>query len=310
MKTKHFTLKVDDGTEIFVYVWLPEVEGGVKAVVQIAHGMAETAARYERLARRLTEAGYAVYANDHRGHGKTAGTPEKVGILGPDGFNLMTEEMAKLTDRIHSFHKEVPVILFGHSMGSFLTQQYMYRFPDKVNGIILSGSNGPQASTLTAAVWIAKLEARLRGEQHRSKLLDRLSFGAYNQNFRPNRSAFDWLSRDTSEVDAYMQDPFCGVVFTSSFFRDFFKGLLEIHLPENMKLIPKELPVYVFSGDEDPVGGRGKGIRKLLAIYTQLGLQHVSSKLYSGGRHEMLNELNRDEVTEDIIEWLGSIVRL
>jgi alpha-beta hydrolase superfamily lysophospholipase len=266
--------------------------------------MAETAERYERLAQTLTNHGYIVVANDHLGHGKTAGSLDKVGILGAGSFNRMVKDMAELSDRISQAHSGLPIFLLGHSMGSFLTQQYMYRFPSKVSGIILSGSIGNPSSAIGIAAKIAAFEAKLRGGNYRSKLLNSLSFGSYNKAFRPNRSNFDWLSRDTAEVDAYINNPFCGAVFTASFFHDLFKGLQETYLEANMRKIPKDLPVYVFSGENDPVGGMGKGVRQLLRIYHELGLKQVSSTLYPEGRHEMLNELNREEVMSDLLSWL------
>jgi alpha-beta hydrolase superfamily lysophospholipase len=294
MRIHNFTWKDIDGVDLFVYEWHPDEHTRVKGIVQISHGMAETAARYERLALALTTQGYIVYANDHRGHGRTAESPERLGILGQDGFHRMVANMAELTDRIRARHKELPIFLLGHSMGSFLTQQYMVQFADKIKGVILSGSNGLQNPMLGIAIWIASVQAKLQGENHRSNLLNLLTFGSYNKAFRPNRSPFDWLSRD----------PYCGVIFTASFFRDFFKGLKEIHLPEQMAKIPKNLPIYVFSGEKDPVGAMGKGVRKLLKMYCELGLKQVSSTLYPEGRHEMLNELNHDEVTKDLIDWL------
>jgi alpha-beta hydrolase superfamily lysophospholipase len=304
MRSNSFTWTDTDCLALFVYEWHPDEPSSVKGIVQISHGMAETAGRYERLALALTAHGYIVYANDHRGHGRTAGSPERLGILGKNGFHRMVTNMAELTDQIRAKHGNLPIYLLGHSMGSFLTQQYMYRYPDKIKGVILSGTNGKQESMLGVAIWIASMEAKLRGETYRSKLLNHLSFGAYNKAFQPNRSEFDWLSRDTAEVDAYIQDPLCGVIFTASFFRDFFRGLQDIHLPQNMAIIPKDLPIYVFSGEKDPVGAMGKGVRQLLRMYHELGLKQVSSMLYPEGRHEMLNELNRDEVTKDLINWL------
>jgi alpha-beta hydrolase superfamily lysophospholipase len=303
MKAKHHTWEDSEGVHIYTYEWHPEFEKS-KAVVQISHGMAETAERYERLAQTLTNHGYIVVANDHLGHGKTAGSLDKVGILGAGSFNRMVKDMAELSDRISKAHSGLPIFLLGHSMGSFLTQQYMYRFPSKVSGIILSGSIGNPSSALGIAAKIAAFEAKLRGGNYRSKLLNSLSFGSYNKAFRPNRSNFDWLSRDTAEVDAYINNPFCGAVFTASFFHDLFKGLQETYLEANMRKIPKELPVYVFSGENDPVGGMGKGVRQLLRIYHELGLKQVSSTLYPEGRHEMLNELNREEVMSDLLAWL------
>jgi alpha-beta hydrolase superfamily lysophospholipase len=303
MKTGHHTWQDSEGVSIFTYVWQPEM-AREKAVLQIAHGMAETAERYERVARALTDRGYIVVANDHRGHGKTADAADQLGIFAPDSFHRMVTNMAELTDRIKQAHSGLPVFLFGHSMGSFLAQQYMYRFPNQVSGVILSGSNGKQGGSLDIGAKLAALIAKIRGEHHRSNLLNKLSFGAFNKAFRPTRSDFDWLSRDVAEVDAYIQNPYCGAVFTAGFFRDFFKGLQEIHEEGNMRKIPKDLPIYVFSGERDPVGGMGKGVRQLLRMYHDLEFTQVSSTLYPEGRHEMLNELNRDEVTKDLISWL------
>jgi alpha-beta hydrolase superfamily lysophospholipase len=308
MQERHFRWMDSEGVELYIYVWFPDPEVSAKAVVQISHGMAETAVRYQRVASVLTSQGYIVYASDHRGHGRTAGSPEKVGLFDRDSFNRMCENMADVTNLIREHHPELPIFLLGHSLGSFLSQQYMYKHAEKVNGIILSGSNGKLGASLLFGAWLAAIEAKLKGEQYRSKLMNGLIFGAYNKAFRPNRTEFDWLSRDTAEVDAYIHDPFCGTVFAAGYYRDFLMGLIEIHRLENMQKIPKSLPVYLFSGDQDPVGLMGKGFRQLLQMYQDLGLTQVSSKLYSGGRHEMLNETNRDEVMGDLLAWLDAQV--
>jgi alpha-beta hydrolase superfamily lysophospholipase len=305
---EHFTFTDTDNKPIFVYHWGVEGSQTPRAIVQIAHGMAETAARYERFAQVLSVAGYEVYANDHRGHGRTAGHPDQVGIIGENGFSKMTDAMAQLTDEIAIRHPGIPIVLFGHSMGSFLAQQYMYRYADKVSGVVLSGTNGRHSSMIWVGIRIAELLASTKGEEHRSKLLMKLSLGSYNKAFQPNRTVCDWLSRDEAEVDRYVADPFCGGVFTASFFRDFFRGLLDIHQAKHMKRIPKQLPILLFAGERDPVGRMGKGVIQLLETYRSLGIGQVSCKLYPEGRHEMLNETNRDEVTHDIIEWLNRTI--
>ncbi|MDF2958645.1 MAG: alpha/beta hydrolase [Paenibacillus sp.] len=266
--------------------------------------MAETAERYGRFAKVLTDAGYEVYANDHLGHGRTAGNPERVGHTANDGFSKMTDALARLTDIIAERHPAVPVYLFGHSMGSFLAQQYMYRFPAKISGVVLSGSNGRQSPMIRVGIALAELLASTKGDHHRSALLMNLTFGSYNKEFRPVRTEFDWLSRDEAEVDRYIEDPFCGGVFTAGFFRDFFHGLVEIHRPENMERIPKQLPVFIISGERDPVGRMGRGVMQLVSMYSKLGMEEVQYKLYPGGRHELLNEINRDEVMTDVAAWL------
>ena len=313
MQNQSFIWKDSKDTDVFIYEWLPREHTSIKAIVQIAHGMSETASRYERLAAVLTKQGYAVYANDHLGHGLTAGSPDRVGKFEKDCFHRMVENMGGITNHIRSFYEaDLPLFVLGHSMGSFLTQHYMVSYvnehPEQVQGIILSGSNGKQGISLNAGIVLSSLEAAIRGDHHRSNLITALLFGAYNKKLAPNRTPSDWLSRDTAEVDAYEADPYCGVTFTSGYFRDFFKGLKEIHRPDHVSKLRKELPVLVLSGDEDPVGEYGRGVRRLVGMYEALGLKDVTSKLYPGGRHEMLNEANRDEVMQDILAWLDSQV--
>ncbi|HOB20734.1 MAG TPA: lysophospholipase, partial [Candidatus Atribacteria bacterium] len=272
--------------------------------------MAEHAGRYGRFADFLANNGYIVYANDHRGHGRTAGDPEAAGYLGRDGFFGMARDMKLLTDRIKAEEPDLPLYLFGHSMGSFLAQYYITKWGGGLKGVILSGSNLQKGPVLKAGIIIAGLQRLLLGDRKRSKLLNSLSFDSFNKRFRPVRTPFDWLSRDTAEVDRYVADPYCGAVFTTSFFHDFFKGLDGLYDKAALEAIPKDLPVLILSGDMDPVGGFGKGPRLLEKLYHSLGLLDVTLKLYTDGRHEMLNEINRDEVMKDILGWLGKYERL
>jgi len=269
--------------------------------------MAETAARYGRFAEVLTKNGYIVYANDHRGHGMTSGDLENVGYLAEeDGFDWMVKDMHQLTTLIKKEYPEFPVFLFGHSMGSFAAQRYIMLFGKEIKGVILSGSNGSAALLHNLGFLVAGHEVKKRGRRVKSERMNKLSFGSFNNAFRPNRTEFDWLSRDNGEVDKYINDPYCGSVFTAGFFYDFMKGLKETDKLKNVLLVPKDLPVYIFSGDKDPVGGAGKGVRKLYNTYKKCGLLDVSMKLYPEGRHEMLNETNRDEVMKDVVDWLDS----
>lgn len=305
MKSETFKFKEGTGPDIFVYKWIPDEGVKVKAVVQIAHGMAETAGRYERFAERLTAEGYLVYANDHRGHGKTAVDADRVGDLGDDGFNNMVKEMRRLQAIINEENPGLPFFLFGHSMGSFLLQRYICLYGNDLDGAILSGSNGRVGILLDIGLFLAKREVKKLGRGHRSHKLTKLSFGGYNKPFRPNRTNFDWLSRDEAEVDKYVNDPFCGGVFTAGFFYDLSGGLKTVEDKKELAGIPATLPIYIFSGDKDPVGKFGKGVMKLVKTYRKLGIKDLQYKLYEGGRHEMLNETNRDEVMQDVIEWLN-----
>ena len=305
MIEKNFTFKDSDEVEIFVYKWEPEEESIPKGVIQISHGMAEHAARYARFAERLTAAGYIVYANDHRGHGKTAGKIENVGYCGEDGFNWMVKDMKELTSIIKGENLGLPVFLFGHSMGSMLSQIYIALYGSELNGAILSGTSGKQGFILNLGIFMAKRQVVKIGVKTPSETMNKMTFASYNKEFIPARTAFDWLSRDEKEVDKYINDKLCGGVFSAGFFYDFLRGLKEMHRVEIMEKIPKSLPVYFTSGEKDPVGKNCKTIVSLIEEYKKLGIKDVSYKFYKDGRHEMLNEINRDEVMEDVINWIS-----
>ncbi|MHB8075328.1 lysophospholipase [Desulfosporosinus fructosivorans] len=305
MSGNEFTFRSEEGTEIFVYTWMPDDKVTAKGIVQIAHGMAETGERYERFAKELTENGYIVYINDHRGHGKTAKTVGNLGYLAEtEGFKWLVEDLHQLSAIIKREKPDLPLFLLGHSMGSFVTQKYIMLYGQELKGAILTGSNGKQGIILHIARSLAKAEVMIHGRRAKSEKLAKMSSGRYNQAFKPNRTDFDWLSRDTTEVDKFINDPFCGTVFTAGFFYDLLTGLIEIENKRNIATVPKELPIYIFSGDKDPVGRQGKGIIKLFDTYKEIGIRNVSCKLYKDGRHEMLNETNREEVMRDVIAWL------
>lgn len=302
----NFTYPSSDGTEINVYKWTPKEEE-IKGIVQISHGMAETAIRYERFAKVLNQNGYIVYANDHRGHGNTAENIESLGYLGDnDGFNLLIGDIAKLSDIIREENGDLRIYLFSHSMGSFAAQRYIMDFKDKIDGLVLSGSNGEQGFTLNIARTIAKIEMLIRGRKGKSKLMNTLSFGAYNKKFKPEKTGSEWLSRDEEEVKKYIEDPYCGTIFPTSFYYDFLESLQYIEDESNFKKIPKDLPILIISGEEDPVGDSGKGLKKLYNRYKEAGVKDLAIKLYPGARHEILNEINRNEVMDDVVNWLDN----
>lgn len=305
MLENEFTFRSEEGAEIVGYSWAPDDRVEVKGIVQIAHGMAETGARYERFAKTLTDNGYIVYINDHRGHGKTAKTVENLGYLAEsEGFKWLVEDLHQLSGIIKKENSTLPLFLLGHSMGSFVTQRYIMLYGQELKGAILSGSNGKQGIMLHIAQFLAKVEVIKKGRRAKSERLVKMSFGNYNKTFKPNRTEFDWLSKDAAEVDKYINDPFCGTVFTGGFFYDLLTGLIEIEKKRNIAKVPKELPIYIFSGEKDPVGKQGKGIIQLFNTYKGIGIKDVTYKLYKEGRHEMLNETNREEVMSDVIAWL------
>lgn len=307
MELKNFTFKSEEGTLVYVYNWIPNSDVKVKGVVQIAHGMAETAARYERFAEFMTQNGYIIYINDHRGHGKTAGSVKKLGILADsDGFEWMVKDVHQLSGIIKKEHPELPLFLYGHSMGSYVTQRYIMLFGSELKGALLSGSNGKQGPILTIGTIVAKREIKKNGRVVKSDKLNQMSFGGFNRAFKPNRTDFDWLSRDNAEVDKYIKDPYCGTVFTGGFFFDLLTGLKEVEKKENIDNVPKNLPILIFSGAQDPCGKNGKGVTRLCNTYKKHGIEDVTLKLYPEARHEVLNETNRDEVMNDVLKWVDS----
>jgi alpha-beta hydrolase superfamily lysophospholipase len=309
MKNDTFTFKASDETQIFTYRWMPDNASDIKGAVQIAHGMAEHAARYERFAEALTKAGYAVYANDHRGHGKTAGSQEKVGYFADEnGWEKVVEDMRTLTGIIKKECPKKPFFLFGHSMGSFLSRHYSMLYASELSGLILSGTGGDPGAIGKVGLFIAKMDAKIHGKKAKSKIMNKLSFGAFNGSFKPNRTDYDWLSRDNAEVDKYISDSWCGAVFTAGFFCDMLGGIGYINKKENIAKIPKNLSIYIFSGAKDPVGGNTKGVSQVYNALKDAGIGDLTLKFYEDGRHEMLNEINREEVFTDVIAWLNKHV--
>ncbi|MDL0314986.1 alpha/beta hydrolase, partial [Clostridioides difficile] len=296
MKCTNFTFKGEEGLDIYTYKWEDENIKKPKAVIQIAHGMAETAQRYETFAKVLTKNGYIVYINDHRGHGKTAKIIENVGHLAEkEGFRCLVEDMYTLTNIIKKENEDLPIYLFGHSMGSFASQRYIMDYSNNLSGLILCGSNGKQGIILNLAHLIINREIKKYGRRSKSNKINNLIFGG--EIIRRNeKTKFDWLSRDKEQVEKYINDPFCGVVCSCGFFYDLVQGLKEIEDKENLKKVPLDIPIYIISGDKDPIGKNGKGVLRLRDRYIKLGVKDVTCKLYKDGRHELLNEINREEV--------------
>lgn len=308
MKNEHFSFVDIEGKDIYVYKWVP-LTGNIKGAIQIAHGLSETAGRYERFAEILTDRGYIVYANDHRGHGNTAGDLANLGYAGEDGFNLMIENMKQLNEIIKSENNNIPVFLLGHSMGSHLSQVYITRYGNTLNGVILSGTSGKQGFILNMGIFLAKRGIKKSGVRARAYNINKLSFGGFNKEFSPNRTEFDWLSRDEKEVDKYVNDDYCGAVPTYGFFYDYFKGFKVMHDKINLEKIPKQLPIYLYSGEKDPVGGDTKSVLNLIELYKEQEIKDITYKFYKDGRHEMLNELNKDEVMNDVANWIDSHIK-
>jgi alpha-beta hydrolase superfamily lysophospholipase len=290
-----------DGVEISYRRWLPS--SAPKAIVEIAHGASEHAGRYDRFARFLTTHGFAVYAIDHRGHGATAAVTG-VGKGGPRGWEAMIDNLDELADVARTDLGDVRVVLFGHSMGSFLAQRYIQLHGHRLAGVVLSGSSGG----------LADLDASIEGLQAfvDAGAADEAApiFGPLNAPFEPARTAFDWLSRDAAEVDAYVLDPMCGddAPLTIGFVLDMMRNGKQTWDPDNEKLVPSSLPVLLVTGEHDPVSEGGKTVRELEARYRANGVTDVTGIYYPDARHELLNETNRDAVQDDILQWLDRVL--
>jgi len=290
-----------DGTHIIpVYVWEPDV--APRAVIQLFHGLGEHVARYDRFAQAAMERGYAVVAHNHRGHGPET---EEIGFFAPaNGWALLVDDGHRVFEFLRQRYTGLPVVLLGHSMGSYIAQSYAMRFGDELAALVLSGSTWPSRPKLIVGSLLAKLVSWRAGLRGVSPLLDKLGFGDFNKRFEPARTELDWLSRDPGEVDAYIDDPLCGGPYTTGLWIDLLGGLFQISKDEALLKISSGLPILITGGSDDPVGGEA-GMRALATRYAASGHDQLSTRIYAGGRHEMLNETNRDEFTDDLLRWIA-----
>lgn len=287
----------DGAHQVHGVLWLPE-SGEPKAVVQIIHGICEYALRYDPFAIYLTERGYAVAGSDHLGHGQTATGSEEYGFF-TDWFQL-TKDQFSLRKQIGRQYPKIPYFLLGHSMGSFQARTYLIDYPGTVDGCILSGTGQESAATVAMGKLVTGI-----GDPHKvNTFFQKLSLDAYNRKFAPNRTSADWISRDNAVVDQYLADPMCNFPTRTGMNHAMMTGLQYISKKENLLRMDKQIPVGIFSGDADPVGGMGKGVEKVYNYFVSAGCEDVTMKLYPGARHEILNETNRQEVYGDLLVWL------
>jgi len=307
---KHF-LTGTDGHRIFVRKWSDPQQSRPRAVVHINHGMAEHSRRYEPIAAQLSAAGYIVYAHDHRGHGHSIPQGGLVGHYADhNGWHLVQDDVFRVNQYIHQQEPGLPVILLGHSMGSFIVQYYASKHGDTIDALVLSGSGYTAPAALRASRMLIKLEKLRGGGKGRSALIEHQTFGQFNRQVKNPRTEADWLTRSQQEVDKYIADPLCGFACTNQLWLDFVGGLEYLSRPHNLSGIPHNLPVYIMSGQRDPLSYHSSrhGIDKLADNLRTAGLRDLQVKLYEGGRHEILNELNRDVVVEDLLHWMASRV--
>ena len=292
-----------DGKKIFLHKW-DDVSNPI-GVVQIFHGMAEHGARYNDFAEYLNKKGYIVYADDHRGHGKTADSIEKLGYLGDNGFNNIVEDEYFITKMIKSKYPSLPIFIFAHSFGSFIGQEYINRYSNEVNGVILSGSAKQKGPHIDFGLAVSKIFKKFGDETKKNYFLEKLIFGNYCKKEKDITSKFAWLSSDKKQVQKYEDDEYCGTVFTTNFYYNLFNGFKGLYLNNKSEKIRKSLPIFIISGEMDPVGSYGKSVKKLFNYYKDLNLSNVNIKLYPLGRHELVNEVNNLEIFDTIHNWIN-----
>jgi alpha-beta hydrolase superfamily lysophospholipase len=302
MPGSEFTFRADDGETLLARRWLPE--SSPRGVVQIAHGLSEHSARYARLAAALNSAGYAVYANDHRGHGPKAAPADLGHFADEGGWDKVVGDLWTFNRLIAAEQPGTPIIFLGHSLGSFLGRGFIAKHSEALAGVALSGSNGKPSAIATLGRLIAREERLRLGRRGKSDPILQMWFGEFNKPFKPARTQSDWLSRDETEVDAFVADPLCGFPFTTQLAIDVLDALPHVTSRKSLGPIRKDLPIYVFSGERDPVGSNIQG---LLGDLKAAGFTSLTTRIYPGARHETLNETNRDEVTRDLIAWLDGI---
>lgn len=299
----------DGESRLHAVRYRPEDEGGIRCILQVVHGMAEYVERYEEFASYLTARGFVVTGEDHLGHGRSVGDKGKQGYFcRQDPATVLVRDVHRLKKITEEKYPEVPYVIMGHSMGSFITRNYLCRYGTGISGAVIMGTGMQPKAVLGAAKAVAAIQGKLLGQDHPSGLLDKLAFGAYGKGIASRRTAFDWLSRDEERVDGYIADPMCGFTFTVNGFRALFELVSRLHDPRNLEAVPKLLPIYMVSGDADPVGDYGRGVKRAYDSLVAAGLVNIKLKMYEGGRHELLNETNREQVMKDIADWVEETV--
>ncbi len=295
----------DGKSRIHAVRYRPEDAGQIRCILQVVHGMAEYVERYEEFAAYLVERGFVVTGDDHLGHGKSVGEGGKQGYFCErDPATVLVRDVHRLKKLTEELYPGVPYVLMGHSMGSFIARNYLCRYGTGISGAVIMGTGMQPKAVLDMARLVAGIQKFFCGPMHVSRLLDRLAFGGYGKGITDRRTAFDWLSRDRERVDRYIADPMCGFTFTVNGFGALFELVLRLYSPENLAAVPRELPVFMVSGDADSVGDYGKGVRRAYDSLVAAGLTDIRLKLYPGGRHELLNETNRSQVMQDICRWV------
>ncbi len=304
---KEFFFPVLKNTQIHCCKWIPE--GTPRGVIQIVHGIAEYAARYDALAKVFTEHGFVVVAEDHMGHGGSISQEIPQGCFA-DGWLAAVSDTYRLLRMTMEEYPHVPYVLYGHSMGSFMARTLLYTYPEAgLSAAVLSGTGWMPKLVLKSGRAVCAAEGKRRGMNNSSPTVNKLMFGSYNKGYENPRTPVDWLSRDAAEVDKYIADPLLGFDASIGLAREMLGGMLMNEDKKNLEKMPKDLPVLFVSGDQDPVGSNGKGVTQAYEAFKAAGMRDVRIKLYPGARHEMHNEINRQELYADVLAFLDEVLK-
>ncbi len=302
MMKETYIPSTDQKNKLHVVIWEPE--GEVKAIMQISHGMVEYVERFHEFACSLNQYGILVIGNDHLGHGKTASCDEDLGYFGAEKSKTVVDDLHSVTAYAKTEYGKKPYFLFGHSMGSFMARRYLMTYGEELDGAIISGTGFAPSSVLNVAGFVAGWLKLIHGERYRSPFLKKLSFTGYLDHIEKPRTQNDWLTNDEAIVDKYNADKFCTYTFTVNGYQTLFGVLRYIQNPKNVEKIPKDIPIFMISGAEDPVGAYGEGVKKVYDSYKSSGMKNVSMRLYEGKRHELTNEIGKENVYADVQDWI------
>ena len=296
----------DGITKIYATLWIPDE---IKMVFQIAHGMVEHIERYDDFAKFLNSFGILVLGNDHLGHGNSINSKEDFGYFSEENGNKnIIEDMYSLTKIAKERYKNVPYVFLGHSMGSYLLRQYLCQYGQELDASIIMGAGDEPLLKLKGGMAIIEKIASKKGWRYRSKIIDKAIFGGFNKKFEPAKTSKDWLSKDENTVNQYILDEKCNFIFTLNAYYNLLYGINKLCDDNYLNNMPKNLPILLIAGEDDPVGNFGKGIHNIFKKYKSIGMQFVEIKLYPNLRHEILNEIEKEVVYNDILQWLKQLI--
>lgn len=305
MKKEEFYFDSRDGEhKIHAIKWIPDATKPV-CILQIVHGMAEHIDRYDDFAGFLAERGILVVGDDHLGHGKSVQPGEPYGYFCKDDApTVLVRDEHRLKKMMQEQYAGIPYIILGHSMGSFITRNYLLRYGTGIDAAIIMGTGMQPKPALMFALALTALQGLIFGAKHVSKLVNAVSFGAYNKQIKTPKTPYDWISENEDNVRKYIKDPLCGFIFTINGFQTLFKLIYDLNDKEKLQKMPMNLPVFFVAGADDPVGNYGKGVEQVYRSFEEIGMNNVQMKLYPGDRHEILNETDREDVYGDIYRWI------